>query len=65
MIVFYGEAIIIFIKPNMMGSVNNKYEFQDLVEGVKNLECDCILWRDENYIHQTKHDGIRPCIKKG
>ena len=41
-----------------LGGLNDEYDFQDIVEGVNNLECACLLWRDENYIHQTKHDGI-------
>ena len=38
----------------------NKYEeyFQDIFEVVNNQECDCIICRDYNYIHETKHDGI-------
>ena len=40
------------------GGMNDEHDFQDLVEVVKNLDCACILWRDENYIHQTKNDGI-------
>ena len=28
------------------------------VEGVKIQECACLLFIDENYIHQTKHDVI-------
>ena len=40
------------------GGLNYEYEFRDIVEEVKNLECDCILWVDDNYIHQTKHGGL-------
>ena len=29
-----------------------------MVELVNNWECACLIWRDENFIHQNKHDGI-------
>ena len=37
---------------------NDEEYFQDIVEGVKKLECYFILWIYESYIQQTKHDGI-------
>ena len=40
------------------GGLNDEYGFQDLAKVVRKLECACILWKGENYIHQTKHDGI-------
>ena len=40
------------------GGTNYEEYFQYIVEGVNNRECDCILWRENNYINQTKHDGI-------
>ena len=38
---------------------NFEYDLKDIVEVVKNLDCDCILWRDDNYIHQNNHDETR------
>ena len=38
--------------------LNYEYGFQDLVKGVNNKECACLIWREDNYIHQTKHDGL-------
>ena len=40
------------------GGLNHEYEFQDLVKGLSNLGCACLICKGENYIHQTKHDGI-------
>ena len=40
------------------GGQNYVEDFQDLVEGVKKLECACLIWREKNYIHQTKHDWL-------
>ena len=37
--------------------LNYKWKFRDISEVVKNLECACILWREDNYIHQTKMMG--------
>ena len=36
----------------------NKHDFQDIIESVKNLECDCLICRNDNYIHQNKHDDL-------
>ena len=40
------------------GVPNHEYDLHDLDEGVRNLECACLIWKGENYIHQTKHDGL-------
>ena len=40
------------------GGLNYEPYYQGLVELVNIMECDCLLWRYENYIHQTKHDGL-------
>ena len=37
---------------------NYEEYFQDIVEGINKLERYFILWIYENYIQQTKHDGI-------
>ena len=37
---------------------NYEKDVQDIVEGLKNLECVFILKRYNNYIHQTKHGGL-------
>ena len=39
-------------------SPNYKEYYQDIVEGLNKIECSFILWIYDNYIHQTKHDGI-------
>ena len=36
--------------------------FQYLVEGVNNWECDFSMWRENSYIHKTKHGVI--CVYK-
>ena len=38
--------------------INYEEYFHDIIKIVKNLESDCIICREKNYIHQTKHDGI-------
>ena len=40
-------------------------DFQDLVELEKNLECACNIKRNENYTHQTEHDGLCGWQKAG
>ena len=40
------------------GGPNYEENFQNFVGGVNNQDFDCILWRDENYNHQTKHDDL-------
>ena len=40
------------------GGLNYEHDFQDLVELVNSLDCACLIWIEDNYIHQTKHDGI-------
>ena len=37
---------------------NDEEDFQDIVEGVKKIKCYFILWIHDNYIQQTKNDGI-------
>ena len=37
---------------------NYEEDFQCIVEAVKKLECYFIIWIYENYIQQTKYDGI-------
>ena len=46
---------------------NSKYkeDFQGLVEGLKIRECTCIVVIFDDYIHQTKHDGICGYKKDG
>ena len=36
----------------------NKEEFQYIFEGVKNQECNFLLWIGKNHIHQNKHDVL-------
>ena len=46
------------IMVSSWGGLYYEYLFQDLVKGVQNLECAYLLWRDNNYIFQTKQDEI-------
>ena len=44
---------------SIWSGTNDEEQFQDIVEGLKKLECYFILWIYDNYIQQTKHDVIR------
>ena len=37
---------------------NDEEFFWDLVEGINILGCDCLLWREKNYIYETNHDCL-------
>ena len=41
-----------------LGGINYEYDLQGLSEGVRNLDCACLLWIGEHYIHKTNHDVL-------
>ena len=44
--------------PNYEEEFQDEEDFQNIVELVKKLECYFIIWIYDNYIQQTKYDGI-------
>ena len=41
----------------ILSDPNYEKGFRYFVKELTNQEYDCLLWIEENYIHQTNHDG--------